>query len=447
MRLPAREGAPVTFTITDGANWNPFARSNLTVNSASGDVVQWQPYNGNSRGQKVRGWLRFAHTGELGGLPGQLSPALVLSAASSSSIRVCRWRFAGCGTGSSGPVSLLPHLISLVGLNSIAAFEPTRARSSRVASATMIVSHAADRLAKAMVMGTTSTSDPRTLAVWGQTAGVSRGALRVWCAAARMPARSCLDFVRVLRAVMLAKTQPWDLFSTLDVVDRRSLVRLLDRGGVRELAHTTTPPTVDEFLRSQRFLNNPGVIEEVSRRLSEVTGLRVLRGVDYTGAQDFERGGVMLAPVVGVPIPVISSSWATTAAKSTASGSKTLQSSNAGSTPRATFASGALPRRPRGLSDRAAFFARSPFGRISRTSCGIRTSCSAFAVAAAFPRAVLLRFALGWQPVRLARRHAAAGWRLRSPRRRSRPQLSDAPQPSLLRPPLAPRVVLLRFAL
>ena len=72
MRLPAREGAPVAFTITDGANWNQFARSNLTVNGASGDVVQWQPYDNSSVGQKVRGWLRFAHTGELGGLPGQL---------------------------------------------------------------------------------------------------------------------------------------------------------------------------------------------------------------------------------------------------------------------------------------------------------------------------------------------------------------------------------------
>jgi uncharacterized iron-regulated membrane protein len=72
MRLPAREGAPVAFTITDGANWNAFARSNLTLNGASGDVVQWQPYEGNSLGQKARGWLRFAHTGELGGLPGQV---------------------------------------------------------------------------------------------------------------------------------------------------------------------------------------------------------------------------------------------------------------------------------------------------------------------------------------------------------------------------------------
>jgi uncharacterized iron-regulated membrane protein len=71
-RLPTHTGAPVAFTITDGANWNAFARSTLTVDSASGDVVQWQPYEGSSLGQKVRGWLRFAHTGELGGLAGQI---------------------------------------------------------------------------------------------------------------------------------------------------------------------------------------------------------------------------------------------------------------------------------------------------------------------------------------------------------------------------------------
>jgi uncharacterized iron-regulated membrane protein len=71
MRLPNQEGAPVAFTITDGAHWNSFARSNLTLN-ASGEVMQWQPYADGSRGQKLRGWLRFAHTGELGGMTGQI---------------------------------------------------------------------------------------------------------------------------------------------------------------------------------------------------------------------------------------------------------------------------------------------------------------------------------------------------------------------------------------
>jgi uncharacterized iron-regulated membrane protein len=71
-RFGDRPDAPITFTITDGARWNAFARSTLTLNGSTGEVVQWQPYDASSRGQKVRGWLRFAHTGELGGLPGQI---------------------------------------------------------------------------------------------------------------------------------------------------------------------------------------------------------------------------------------------------------------------------------------------------------------------------------------------------------------------------------------
>lgn len=72
MRLPSRDGGAMSFTITDGARWNPFARSTLTLESASTELVTWQPYDASSRGQKARGWLRFAHTGELGGLPGQI---------------------------------------------------------------------------------------------------------------------------------------------------------------------------------------------------------------------------------------------------------------------------------------------------------------------------------------------------------------------------------------
>jgi uncharacterized iron-regulated membrane protein len=76
LRLPNREGAPVAFTITDGAQWNRFARSQLTLSGTTGEIVQWQPYDNQSLGQKVRGWLRFAHTGELGGLAGQVIAGL-----------------------------------------------------------------------------------------------------------------------------------------------------------------------------------------------------------------------------------------------------------------------------------------------------------------------------------------------------------------------------------
>jgi uncharacterized iron-regulated membrane protein len=71
MRWPARPTAPVSFTITDGTSWNKFARSQLQLDAATGEVVRWEPYSGQSRGQRLRLWIRFSHTGELGRWPGQ----------------------------------------------------------------------------------------------------------------------------------------------------------------------------------------------------------------------------------------------------------------------------------------------------------------------------------------------------------------------------------------
>jgi uncharacterized iron-regulated membrane protein len=63
---------PLTFSIVDGSSWNRFARSQLTVDAAGGAVVSWQPYSEASLGQRARTWVRFSHTGELGGLTGQI---------------------------------------------------------------------------------------------------------------------------------------------------------------------------------------------------------------------------------------------------------------------------------------------------------------------------------------------------------------------------------------
>ena len=71
MRLPERPRAPVSFTMNDARHWNAFARSQLALDAATGDVVRWEPYAEQSRGQKWRGWVRFGHTGELGGVAGQ----------------------------------------------------------------------------------------------------------------------------------------------------------------------------------------------------------------------------------------------------------------------------------------------------------------------------------------------------------------------------------------
>jgi len=71
VRLSPRPGGPVSISISDRSYWNSFARSTLTLDGASGDTVRWEPYAAASRGQKLRGWMRFAHTGELGGSTGE----------------------------------------------------------------------------------------------------------------------------------------------------------------------------------------------------------------------------------------------------------------------------------------------------------------------------------------------------------------------------------------
>lgn len=76
LRFPPRANGPVSVTMSDAGYWNPFARSQLTLDARTADMVRWEPYSAASRGQKLRGWLRFAHTGELGGLAGQIVAGL-----------------------------------------------------------------------------------------------------------------------------------------------------------------------------------------------------------------------------------------------------------------------------------------------------------------------------------------------------------------------------------
>jgi uncharacterized iron-regulated membrane protein len=72
VRLPPRASGPIAVSMSDRTHWNSFARSTLTLDGATGDTLRWEPYAGTSRGQKLRGWMRFAHTGELGGVAGEL---------------------------------------------------------------------------------------------------------------------------------------------------------------------------------------------------------------------------------------------------------------------------------------------------------------------------------------------------------------------------------------
>lgn len=142
----------------------------------------------------------------------------------------------------------------------------TRRRGRESALRVNAVSHSAERVATAIVLATTSAGDLRTLQAWGDHVGVSRGALRMWCKAAGVSARACLDFLRILRAIVASQDGHWDLPGLLDVVDQRSLTQLLDRGGVRELGRGPHP-SIEDFLTRQRFIRDERLVRAVARRI------------------------------------------------------------------------------------------------------------------------------------------------------------------------------------
>jgi CheY-like chemotaxis protein len=118
-------------------------------------------------------------------------------------------------------------------------------------SATFEPSHALTRWAEVVVRGAQSPRDMRTLCEWARAVAVSKGAIRNWCYTARLPARSSLQFMRVLRAIIhrgACAGAPEDL---LNVVDRRTLTKLLLwAGGTR----SSLPTSIDEFFDRQRII-------------------------------------------------------------------------------------------------------------------------------------------------------------------------------------------------
>jgi uncharacterized iron-regulated membrane protein len=81
LRLPASNRAPVVFAIDKGDGGQPQHRSTLTLDRASGSVVSYEAFADQSLGRRLRSISRFAHTGELLGLPGQTIAGLVTAGA------------------------------------------------------------------------------------------------------------------------------------------------------------------------------------------------------------------------------------------------------------------------------------------------------------------------------------------------------------------------------
>jgi uncharacterized iron-regulated membrane protein len=77
LRLPVAPAPTLAFTIDDGGPGQPQYRGTLTVDRATGAVAKWEGFEAATRGRQLRTVLRFAHTGEVLGLPGQAIAGLV----------------------------------------------------------------------------------------------------------------------------------------------------------------------------------------------------------------------------------------------------------------------------------------------------------------------------------------------------------------------------------
>jgi uncharacterized iron-regulated membrane protein len=77
LNLPRKPDAPFVFSIDRGIGGEPHKRAQLTLDRATGREVKWEPFAATSPGRRMRSILRFAHTGEVLGIPGQTLAGLV----------------------------------------------------------------------------------------------------------------------------------------------------------------------------------------------------------------------------------------------------------------------------------------------------------------------------------------------------------------------------------
>ena len=71
IRLPNSDSAPLVVVIDAGNGGRPDQRGQLTIDSRSGEVLRWEPFSSYNPGRRLRTWVRFTHSGEVGGILGQ----------------------------------------------------------------------------------------------------------------------------------------------------------------------------------------------------------------------------------------------------------------------------------------------------------------------------------------------------------------------------------------
>ncbi len=81
LSIPEETAPTAIITIDEGDGGQPQKRHSLTFDRASGQVLDWAPFTSQTAGRQARRWVRFLHTGEALGLPGQTIAGLASFAA------------------------------------------------------------------------------------------------------------------------------------------------------------------------------------------------------------------------------------------------------------------------------------------------------------------------------------------------------------------------------
>jgi DNA-binding response OmpR family regulator len=114
--------------------------------------------------------------------------------------------------------------------------------------------------------------DVRTLEEWARSVAVSVGALRNWCRTANLPARRSLLFARTLRAVIRYSALGLPPAQLLNVVDRRTLSKMLiDAGGTS----IDLPPDAQAFLTRQRYVSDVDALNLVRVAIKQASFSRL----------------------------------------------------------------------------------------------------------------------------------------------------------------------------
>jgi hypothetical protein len=127
------------------------------------------------------------------------------------------------------------------------------------------VAHAAERWITALKPLLTTPADPRTLVHWARVVGAAPGTLRNWCYTAGVSPRRSLVFARLFRAGRVMHKTGDSVENVLDIVDRRTIARLLRFGGFSTADALRCD--VNTFLRRQTLVQDTRLLCVLNREL------------------------------------------------------------------------------------------------------------------------------------------------------------------------------------